>query len=183
MKNRELVGSIVLVKGDTFLSKAIIAHMKLYGKTKKKGYDLEYSHAEFIYEDENGVLMTCGARDGGDKVSTVEDYYSVHDNYMILMPVIRLTDEEVVKLREYVKDVTVTNKRKYQWTNFLSWIHYIKTFGKWWIGKFDDRSHYCYELAARAAKLLKMCNWNPNITSIYHLYENPYYKPTNIKFF
>lgn len=165
-------GCIVLEQGTGFLSKQIILHMKLWAKMKKKE-PLPFSHAEFLIYYE-GHLHTAGAREKGLEISRVEDYYTHGHNLLVLFPVIPLNYRENDYMRIFLWSI---DDHKYQYTNFLSWIHYIKTFGRQWIGERGDKNLYCYELAARCAN--RMNRWpkgkSLDIVSIYDLVENNYY--------
>jgi hypothetical protein len=165
----KLSGSIVLIDGGTFLSKQIIMHNKFIAKIEKHKA-LPFSHAEILLWHE-GTLWTIGARESGAEISKAVDYYKGQP-IMILKPVKPLTAMEEYSLWNFWQFM---DKSKYRFSNLVSWIQYIKSFGKVWLSIGKDRN-YCYGLAAKFAAYVYRWSGNLDRVSIYDLWENPNYK-------
>ena len=182
MYNRELAGSIVLVEGDSWLSRRIIDHMKLYARLTGRKYYLPYSHAEtLIWFD--GELCTTGARPHGAEILPFDEYYR-GKRYRILRPYTELDEWESTQLTEQAVTWAAKYHRPYQFFNFIAWIHNIKMNAfkqqsRAWIGPDSDRKMYCYEMAARLADVTG--RWpkgkSLEVVSVYDLFENNNYVP------
>jgi hypothetical protein len=171
MKNDpKLSGCIVLIDGGTFLSKQIIMHNRFIAKIE--GHQpLPYSHAEILLWHD-GTLWTIGARESGAEISKAVDYYK-NQPIMILKPTRILTAMEEYGLWQFW---TYIDKSKYRFSNLVSWIQYVHTFGKVWLSIGKDRN-YCYQLAAKFAN--SMHRWPANKSldrvSLFDLHENKNY--------
>ncbi|MFA5715354.1 MAG: hypothetical protein WC998_06425 [Candidatus Paceibacterota bacterium] len=182
--DRTLSGAIVLVKGTSWISRQIIFHMKIYAKLKHKK-PLPFSHGEVLLWNEvernlNGLhleaktLYTIGARESGAEISKASEYY--HGEYLILKPVKPLT---VYEEQSGWTFWTYVDKTKYQYSNFISWIQYIKTFGLIWIGRKGAQTNYCFELCSRFVRFWNRwpSNKSNDQVSSYDLYDLKDYKP------
>jgi hypothetical protein len=169
--DKNLSGSIVLVKGTSWISKQIIMHNRFIAWIEKHK-PLAYSHAEFLLW-KNGVLWTIGAREKGVEMSRATDYYQGVE-YLILKPVVPLTSMEEYSLSNFYDFM---DKSRYQFVNLMSWINYIHTFGKVWLSTKGTNRVYCYELAARfSAYVYRWSGSSLDRVSIYDLYNNTNYK-------
>jgi len=87
--------------------------------------------------------------------------------------------------------VCFINKRKYQYNVFFAWIHALKIQTTFpflskrakermmkSIFRKGDASISCYEISIRSSYLLDRGHGDPDMPSVYDLYENPYYKPS-----
>jgi hypothetical protein len=169
--DKELNGSVVLVRGTSFLAKQIIFHMGILAKLKRR-QTLKYSHAEFLlWNEDEKQLYTVGARESGTEITPVKDFYHGQE-VLILKPKCPISKTDSLKLWSYFHKV---DPSKYQTGNFLAWILYIKS--KIWISKKGDKRNYCYELAARFAN--EVGRWPKSKSldqvSVYDLYDNEYY--------
>jgi len=184
--DRTLSGSIVLVKGESWISKQIIMHLVIWAKIKGKK-PLPYSHGENLLWNEverdlNGLklraktLYTIGARESGPEISQAMSYYA-GKTYLILKPKKPLTAFEEQAGWTFW---TYVDKTKYQYSNLLSWLQYIKTFGLIWFGRKGAETVYCFELCARFADTFhRWTGKSMDKVSSYDLYELKDYKPLN----
>lgn len=192
-----LSGCIVLEKGTSWLARQIILHNRWIARYESKKHKqiilpLPYSHGEFLiwneverdyktnektYHLEARTLYTFGSREKGADLSRVIDYYNDGNEVKILAPKVKLTPMDEYDIWNFF---SFMDKSKYQWTNFLSWIGYIKTFGKLWIGNHGKTTTYCYELAARAANFIHRWKGDLDEVSVYDLYYNSFYKPLDL---
>lgn len=173
--DKSLAGSIVLERGTTFLAKQIVMHMFIYAIQRFRK-PLKYSHAEtLLWDEENQILVTSGARQHNSRAIKLEDYYNDGNDIMILKPIIELSDREIRKQWEYYN---IIKDNKYQVSNFISWLFYIRTLI--WIGEMGDKRTYCYELAARYANIVGRYNGDLDKVTSYNLYDNSSYKEFKI---
>jgi hypothetical protein len=171
LNQQNLSGCIVLVRGDSFISKQIIMHNKFIAKLE--GHQpLSYSHSEFLLWHD-GILWTIGARESGAEISKATDYYK-NQPIMILRPKIPLTALDEYGLWQCWQFL---DKSKYRFSNLVSWIQYIHTFGKVWLSIGKDRN-YCYGLSAKFASFCYRWPSDKSLdrVSLFDLHENPNYK-------
>ena len=192
MKKELQPGSIILVHNKGFLPSMIRKHMRLYGNLYNKGYYVDYNHAEVIVKGVNdGLMYTFSARASGGEMSLAGEYYKENPDILIMEPLVSISEAENERLWSYAIDVCFINKRKYQYNNFFAWIHALKvqmTFPfmskqkkeklmKMMFRK-GDGTIYCFEIGSRAARLIDRGHGDPDMVSIYDIYENLYYKPS-----
>lgn len=171
---RELSGSMVLVRNKKlgFIPRQIILHMKLLAQQTGREKALSWHHAEtLMWNFSTGRMETFGAREHGTQRSPANEYYADKE-FLIRAPFLRPGLNEETHLWAFYNRV---RNSKYQYGNFLAWIHFMKTH-HWW-GKKGEKRNYCFELAARAAHAIDRWPEGKSLdcVSIYDLYENAYY--------
>ena len=168
-------GSILLIESEGFLPNQIRLHMKVLARQLKREPS-PYNHAETVVRY-RGHLVSMGARANGAEITPLEDYIKAHPKHLILEPVVDLTEKEINHLEQYCEEVCFINKRPYQNLMFFAWIAKIKTWSRMNWGNKSDKRVYCYELAARAAKLVD--RWDKSfdeLVSIYDLLDCKHFK-------
>jgi len=167
-------GSIILIKSKGFLPDQIRMHMAIYAKqTGRK--PLPYNHAECVVLY-RGNLVSMGARSGGAEISPLADYLKAHPDHLILEPVQDLNSQELWNLESYADQVCFIDKRPYQYLMFLGWIAKLKTWGRLQWGNRTDKRVYCFELAARCARVSGRWDGSVELVSVYDLFENKHFK-------
>jgi len=168
-------GSIILIRTEGFLPDQIRRYMKEFGRQRGYKYTLPYNHVEtaIMYR---GNMVSVGARKHGAEMTPLDEYLKQHPNHLVLEPVLDLSYHEIISQEKYAEMVCFTNKRKYQYLNFLAWDLRIRTLGLLnLIGNFDNKV-YCYELGALFAQWVNRWDLPTDFVSIYDLYECKHYK-------
>jgi hypothetical protein len=176
-----LVGAIVLTEGESFISDAIVEHLRIYAHQEHMSYTLPYSHGEILISW-NGELYTMGAREHGAEMTLASEYYKGKEGKYVVLPcVVPLTDKEIAKLEAYANDVCYVHKRKYQYQNLFAFIEWIKWYRKKNIFQLGDKKVYCFELVARCLYLVRRWRGSLNIVTSYHLWESKFNFKSDIK--
>jgi hypothetical protein len=168
-------GDTFLVKSNTFLSKAICAVMKKWGK--KKGYNTSmiYSHAaRFVWFA--GELYLFGSVDNGYNPIVFNKHYNWDkDDFSIMRRNEELSIKEINQTKNYCMHLDTVSKT-YQYWNFLQWVTLVYL-GLNLFTKDKDGFTYCYESEMMCRKNLNSENYGDvHITDIYQLLYDKNYK-------
>ena len=144
------VGDIILVRGGSWLAKAIQFFMNVYRKRKKLPKRVLYNHVAIVVSDGWGMTYVAEANAKGIEMKISPQEYLATHTCKVMTWRKPLTKAEQTKFSKtaskYMHDPT-----RYDFLNFFYQIYYIMT-GKW-KGKTGDAADdvlYCSEFAAVA---------------------------------
>jgi hypothetical protein len=140
-------GDVILVKGTSWIARAIQFFMNIYRHLRGYGDIQIYNHAAMFVEI-FGEIYVAEALGKGVTIAPYKDTYLGKDNYIILEPVVPITPKEkdLLLLAALKSSFRVT---RYDFSNFFFQIILIFT-GKWYgrKGKKAERRLYCSEAVA-----------------------------------